>query len=62
MGLLTTAQAAEILGLDQSRVRHFILEGRLRAEKYGKTWLIREAVLTRFQEQQRPAGRPKQIA
>ncbi len=41
-GLLTTQQAGEILGVNASRVRQFILEGRLPAIKLGRDNLIRE--------------------
>ena len=40
--LLTTQQAGEILGVNASRVRQFILEGRLPAIKLGRDNLIRE--------------------
>src|SRR2546427_7060938 len=60
--LLTTEQAGEKLGVNASRVRQFILEGRLPAIKLGRDNLIREEDLTLVQE--RRAGRPsnKKIA
>lgn len=54
--LLTTEQAGEILGVNASRVRQFILEGRLPAIKLGRDNLIREEDLTLVQE--RRSGRP----
>ena len=54
--LLTTEQAGEKLGVNASRVRQFILEGRLPAIKLGRDNLIREEDLTLVQE--RKAGRP----
>lgn len=54
--LLTTHQAAEILGVSASRVRQFILNGRLPAIKLGRDNLIREADLSLVQD--RKAGRP----
>ena len=54
--LLTTEQAGERLGVNASRVRQFILEGRLPAIKLGRDNLIREEDLSLVQE--RKAGRP----
>ena len=54
--LLTTQQAAERLGVSASRVRQFILDGRLPATKLGRDNLIREADLRLIQD--RKAGRP----
>lgn len=54
--LLTTEQAGERLGVNASRVRQFILEGRLPATKLGRDNLIREEDLALVQE--RKAGRP----
>lgn len=54
--LLTTEQAGEKLGVNASRVRQFILEGRLPAIKLGRDNLIREEDLALVQE--RKAGRP----
>ena len=54
--LLTTEQAGEKLGVNASRVRQFILEGRLPAIKLGRDNLIREEDLTLVQE--RKSGRP----
>jgi len=55
--LLTTAQAAARLGVDNSQVRRYIAAGRLAAQKPGRDWMIDEDDLARFG---RPAmGRPK---
>lgn len=40
--LLTTQEAAEVLGLTDSRVRQLVLEGRLPAQKFGHLNMIRE--------------------
>jgi excisionase family DNA binding protein len=37
---ITTAEAAEILGVSPSRVRQFILEGRLKSQKIGRDQLL----------------------
>ena len=55
-GLLTTQQAGEILGVNASRVRQFILEGRLPAIKLGRDNLIREEDLNLVRD--RRTGRP----
>lgn len=58
--LLTTAEAAEILGVTAGRVRAYIAEGRLAAQRMGegRDWMIRPADVRRFQR--RPPGRPAQ--
>lgn len=55
--VLTTRQAAEILGVNDSRVRQLILRGRLKAEKFGSVWMIREEDLELVKD--RPTGYPK---
>jgi excisionase family DNA binding protein len=54
--LLTTQQVADRLGVSASRVRQFILEGRLPAIKLGRDNLVREEDLRLVQD--RKAGRP----
>lgn len=57
MNLLSAKQAAEKLGVDSSRVRQFILEGRLPAQKVGNSYAINEADLALVAD--RKTGRPK---
>lgn len=38
---LTTQQAAERLGVSDSRIRQLILDGKLAAVKAGRDWLIK---------------------
>lgn len=57
MATLTTAQAAERLGVNASRVRQMILTGRLKARKQGRDWLIDERSLGAVAG--RKAGRPR---
>lgn len=45
--LITTAEAAVILGFSQDHVRRLILTNRIKAIKFGKTWLIRKGALAR---------------
>jgi excisionase family DNA binding protein len=56
MGLLTTRQAAERLKLSIPRIHQLINEGRLRAEKVGRDYVIREEDLKLVGERKR--GRP----
>lgn len=39
--LLTTAQAAEAMGVSTQRIRQLIAEGRLSATKVGRDWLVK---------------------
>jgi excisionase family DNA binding protein len=55
--LLTTKQAAKALAVNDSRVRQFILSGRLPAQKFGRDWIIKEKDLKRVAD--RKPGRPK---
>ncbi len=54
--ILTTTQAAKALGVNNSRVRQFILAGRLPAQKFGHIWLIHEKDLAKVAD--RKTGRP----
>lgn len=57
---LTTRQAAERLGVTDSRIRHLVLEGRLPAEKFGRDLVIRERDLRLVED--RKVGRPPKAA
>ena len=54
--LLTTSQAAAKLGCSRAYICAQIADGRLRAQKIGRDWLIEEADLAGVVL--RPAGRP----
>lgn len=54
--MLTTAVAAERLGLSQKTIQALIKQNRLKATLFGKTYLIDEADLKRYKS--RPVGRP----
>jgi len=45
--LLTTAEAAERLGVSTRRVRSLIQEGKLKAEKLGRDHVIPESALAK---------------
>lgn len=55
--LLTTKQAAEALGVQQSRIYHLITAGRLVAARFGSAWMIKESDLEAVKV--RKPGRPK---
>lgn len=57
MTMLTTTQAADILGIKQARVRQLILANRLPAKKHGRDWIIRERDLELVRI--RKVGRPR---
>lgn len=57
--LLTTAEAAAVLGVDDSRVRQLIAAGRLPARKYGAMWLVQAEDLDQVGE--RRPGRPRKL-
>jgi excisionase family DNA binding protein len=59
MKLLSVNEVAEILGVHHSRVRIFIKEGRLPAQKIGRTWVIKEKDIKKLKILKR--GRPKNV-
>ena len=56
-GLLTTEEAAERLGVAQSRIYQWIAEGRLKATRVGAIYLVDAVAVGSFTR--RPTGRPK---
>lgn len=48
MKLLTLAQMAEETGYEQSWLRRQCEQGKLRAQKLGKTWLVTPSAVARF--------------
>lgn len=59
--LLSTKQAAELLGVDDSRVRQLILSGKLPSMQIGRAHLIKESDLALVKTYGK-AGRPKKEA
>jgi excisionase family DNA binding protein len=55
-GFLTTKEVAERLNISEGRVRQFIAEGRLPAQKVGQTNLVKESDLELVKDRQ--TGRP----
>ena len=57
MNALTTAQAAEKLGVSPGRIRQFIRDGRLPATQLGRDYIIQPKDLAKVKN--RKTGRPK---
>ena len=58
MSELSIAQAAEVLGLNESRVRALAARGDLRARKIGSRWLVDDASVRARRERGASEGRP----
>ena len=58
--LISTSEAAAILGISASRVRQLIIEGRLEATKIGRDQLLEPEKVKEFAARPRErTGRPK---
>lgn len=49
MNLLTTAEAARLLGVTADTVKRYCVKGLLPAQKLGKTWVIEASALKTFE-------------
>ena len=47
---ITTAEAAEILKVSQRHVRELIRQGKLRAKRDGKNWLVHQSLSAEYAE------------
>jgi excisionase family DNA binding protein len=56
MSLVTTKEAAQILGVTPARVRQLIKEKRLAAEKHGRDHLLQDREVERFRRHGRRSG------
>lgn len=61
MANISVEQAAAIVGVSARRVRGFCESGRLRAERVGKAWIIREQDARAFAAMPRKVGRPAKL-
>lgn len=59
MRMLTTREAAAMLGVSTRRVTALIEAGDLQAQKFGRSWAVDEASVREFGSRNRSAGRPK---
>ncbi len=56
---ITLAQAAELLGIDVSRLRRLAARGVLRARKIGRDWVTTRRDVDEFAAIERPPGWPR---
>lgn len=57
--MLTTREAAAVLGVQPRTVNQYIQRGQLQAVKHGRDLFITEAELERFQRERPKLGWPK---
>lgn len=57
--LLTTQQAADVLGVSDSRVRQLIISGKLPAQSFGRSHMIKRSDLKKVVLGNR--GRPRKV-
>lgn len=59
-GYVTTAEAAEIIGCVDSRVRQLLLDEKLEGEKVGRDWLVLKTSAETYRDSERKRGpKPK---
>lgn len=57
--MLTTKEAAEVLGVTMSNLRIQIAAGRLKAMKRGRDWFIEPEELDRYRRERQQDGRSR---
>ena len=55
---MTVQEAAESLGVTDSRVRQMLIAGELIGEKFGKSWAVTRKAVVDFGKKDRPRGNP----
>jgi excisionase family DNA binding protein len=58
--LLTTKETAQLLGLSDGRVRRMILDGIIKAEKFGRSNMIKKSDAEKVRVYGK-VGRPKKV-
>ena len=59
MGLLTTAEAASLLGISATRVRRMLKDGILAGRRFGRDWQVEDAsVSARLAEREKKKKTP----
>lgn len=59
-GFLTSSEAAERLGVNDSRIRQLIASGKIKgAEKFGSNWMIPTKKIEALANADRGPGRPR---
>jgi excisionase family DNA binding protein len=56
--MLDTVTAGQLLGISKQQVQRLLVAGMIRAEKFGRSWLIPRAEVERYAKERKPAGRP----
>lgn len=56
--LLNVSEAATSLGISEVLMRRYCEQGRIKARKLGRAWMIRQSALNAFKLQERRPGRP----
>lgn len=51
--LMTAAQAAELLGVNDSRIRQMIREEGLKAQRFGRSWMLRRGDVEEYSREHR---------
>ena len=59
MDILTTREAAALLGLSPKTITQAIRRGKLQAERFGRDWQIQRDDLLSWSATRRPVGRPR---
>ena len=59
--MITTTEAAGVLGITPRTIQRHIKEGHLKAKRYGRDYLIEDQELERFQRERRRRGRPEKV-
>jgi excisionase family DNA binding protein len=57
--LVSTAEAAAMVGRHESLIRRFCRQGRLPALRVGRFWVLEVEDVRRFFATERPVGRPR---
>ena len=58
--LLTTKETAQLLGLSDGRVRRMILDGIIKAEKFGRSHMVKKSDAEKVKVYGK-VGRPKKL-
>ena len=56
--MFTSTEAAVYLGITDSLVRKYCRRGELKADRFGRNWVMTKRELDRFKKIPRPVGNP----
>ena len=59
--LMISEEVAELLGVNDSRVRQLARAGTLKGTKIGRDWTFKLADVTAYLARRRPRGRPRKV-